>query len=77
MFTGTESMTISYAVLDGAPGQITFEFTESLLEAAGFWRSNGLAPVSRKGVGGEAQIKLRLPESTLSNQKFFLRMKAE
>ncbi len=76
VFAGTESLTISYAVSGGAPGLIAFEFTEDLLQP-GLWRSQGVAPVSRRRVGEDDLIKLRLPAEAATGRMFFLRMKAE
>ncbi len=76
VFAGTESLTISYAVSGGAPGNIAFEFTENLLQS-GLWRSRGVAPVSLKRVGENDLIKLRLPDGVTTAPMLFLRMKTE
>ncbi|HRX07190.1 MAG TPA: fibronectin type III domain-containing protein [Kiritimatiellia bacterium] len=76
IFPGSRSLTVSYTTGPDASGQLTFEFTEDLLET-GTWRSNGLAPVSLRRDAGVDFIKLRLPEDAGAGRMIFLRMKAE
>lgn len=76
LFPGTRSITVSYAIRDGAPGGVTFEFTENLL-APGSWRSHGLAPVSFRREGSADLVKVRLPTDAAEQRILFLRMKAD
>jgi hypothetical protein len=76
LFPGTRSITVSYAVRDGAPGGVTVEFTENLL-GTGTWRSHGLAPVSFRREGAADLVKVRLPTDAAEQRMLFLRMKTE
>lgn len=75
LFPGSLSLTVSYAVEADASGDVAIEFIENLV-APGAWRSDGLAPVSRRREGATDLIKLRLPEGSATNRMLFLRMKA-
>lgn len=76
LFPGLRSMTVTYSVLDGAPGGVGFDFTEDLLAPAG-WNRAGMVPVSLRREGAAAVIKLRLPQEIELNRRLFLRMRAE
>ena len=76
VFAGKEEVTISYVLSAGAPGRVSFEFTEDLLVPVS-WRSDGLAPVSRQRTGKDDRIKVRLPDGAATNRMLFLRMRAE
>jgi hypothetical protein len=76
VFTGLDSLTISYAVANGAPGALSFEFTGNLLDPD-LWSNQGISPISLRTVGASELIKLRLPEDILTNRMLFLRMKAD
>lgn len=77
VFEGTETTVISYALPWTAPGGLTFEFTESLVDAGGEWRSDGVAPVSRRRVGEVDVVKLRLPGNEAGRRMLFVRLRAE
>ena len=76
VFAGMESLTVTYAVSGGAPGCVSFEFTEDLLHPSR-WRNEGVAPVSLRKAGEDDLIKVRLPEGVATNRMFFLRMKTD
>ena len=77
VFEGTETTVISYALPWTAPGGLTFEFAESLVDAGGEWRSDGVSPVSRRRVGEVDVVKLRLPGNAAERRMLFVRLKAE
>ncbi|MGD9611923.1 MAG: hypothetical protein AB7V22_03390 [Kiritimatiellia bacterium] len=76
LFPGRRSVTVTYSVRAGAPGDVAFDFTENLLAPAG-WGRAGMVPVSLRSEGAADVIKLRLPEEFESSQRLFLRMRTE
>ena len=73
LFPGRRSVTVTYSVWVGAPGDVGFDFTEDLLG----WTRADMVPVSLRNEGAADVIKLRLPEDLDSNQRLFLRMRTE
>jgi hypothetical protein len=76
VFSGEQSLTITYDVLNEAPGNVSFELSEDLTDL-GSWRTGLLAPVTRKTDNAGEQIKMRIEQGSLSNDVFYLRMRAE
>jgi hypothetical protein len=76
IFAGSLSPTVSYVILNNAPGNVSFESTGNITGGTP-WSSYPLAPVVRRSEGSGEHVKMRLPDGVPTNGPIFLRMRAE
>jgi len=76
IFAGTRSPTVSYVILNDAPGNVSFESIRDL-SGGSSWTNYPLAPVVRRREGSGEHVKMRLPDAAQTNRMIFLRMRAE